>query len=102
MSELLPLILTLKLDQKTFSYFDQLRQQHFPPEKNFYLPTSLFSMHYRVSEVKYSQTARILFPFGIISHFQNYDFLAKEFAVEVECPELINSTNNLQTTGMVG
>ena len=29
-----PLILTLKLDSASFQYFDDLRQKHFPPERN--------------------------------------------------------------------
>lgn len=30
-----PLIVTLQLDAATFAYLDQLRQAHFPPERNF-------------------------------------------------------------------
>jgi hypothetical protein len=30
-----PLILTLELDDKSFRFFNALRQQHFPPERNF-------------------------------------------------------------------
>jgi 2'-5' RNA ligase len=30
-----PLILTLRLDDASFAFFNELRQQHFPPERNF-------------------------------------------------------------------
>jgi 2'-5' RNA ligase len=30
-----PLLLTLKIDDATQQYFDSLRKQHFPPERNF-------------------------------------------------------------------
>lgn len=30
-----PLILTLKLDEASFRFFDELRRRHFPPERNF-------------------------------------------------------------------
>ena len=30
-----PLILTLQLSEEAFRFFDSLRQQHFPPERNF-------------------------------------------------------------------
>jgi len=39
-----PLILTLKLDQTTFDFFNQLRQQYFPPERNF-LPAHITLFH---------------------------------------------------------
>jgi hypothetical protein len=34
-----PLILTLKLDASAFGVLDELRRQHFPPEKIFFPPT---------------------------------------------------------------
>src|SRR4051812_44609654 len=30
-----PLVVTLSLDQKSFLYFNQLRRQYFPPDRNF-------------------------------------------------------------------
>lgn len=39
-----PLVLTLKLDQTTFDLFNELRQQHFPPERNF-LPAHVTLFH---------------------------------------------------------
>ncbi|OLY91025.1 2'-5' RNA ligase superfamily protein [Cnuella takakiae] len=32
---MVPLILTLHLDEASFQYFNQLRKAHFPPERNF-------------------------------------------------------------------
>jgi 2'-5' RNA ligase len=39
-----PLILTLKLDHTTFEGVDRLRQQHFPPERNF-IPAHVTLFH---------------------------------------------------------
>lgn len=40
-----PLILTLQLDEKSFRFFTTLRQQHFPPERN-YLQAHLTLFHH--------------------------------------------------------
>jgi len=37
MPENAPLIVTLKMDAESFSFFDKLRQRHFPQERNFLL-----------------------------------------------------------------
>jgi hypothetical protein len=39
-----PLVLTLKLDGHSFDRFNSLRQQHFPPERNF-LPAHITLFH---------------------------------------------------------
>lgn len=100
MSDLSPLILTLKLDQKTFSYFDQLRQQHFPPERNF-LSAHITLFHSLPGEQK-SSIQQTLQDFR--SHispltltFTTLRFLGKGVAVEVDCPELIQLRQQLAT-----
>ncbi len=40
-----PLILTLALDATSFAYFDGLRREHFPPERNF-IPAHLTLFHH--------------------------------------------------------
>lgn len=100
MSDLSPLILTLKLDQKAFTYFDQLRQQHFPPERNF-LSAHVTLFHSLPAEQK-SSIQQTLQDFR--SHispltltFTTLRFLGKGVAVEVDCPELIQLRQQLAT-----
>jgi 2'-5' RNA ligase len=45
MSDAAPLILTLTLDDASQAYFDELRQRHFPPERN-YLAAHLTLFHH--------------------------------------------------------
>lgn len=93
-----PLILTLKLDNKTFNYFDSLRKQHFPIEKNF-LPAHITLFHALPGEEKdnIKQALQIL-----CSHipilpltFPKLRFLGKGVAVEVDSPEVIQLRGQL-------
>jgi hypothetical protein len=49
MNEAAPLIVTLTLDEKSFTFFNDLRQQHFPPERN-YLQAHLTLFHHLPAE----------------------------------------------------
>jgi len=93
MSDLSPLILTLKLDPKTFSYFDQLRQQHFPSQKNF-LSAHVTLFHSLPVEQKSSleKTLQDLCAHTpvLVLTFATLRFLGKGVAAEVDCPELIH------------
>jgi 2'-5' RNA ligase len=101
MPELQPLILTLKLDPQTFAYFDRLRQQYFPPARNF-LPAHITLFHAlpgeAISQIQQtlqgycSQTTKlpIVFP--------KPRFLGKGVAVEVDCPPLVQLHRGLATT----
>ena len=93
-----PLILTLKLDKKTFNYFDPLRKQHFPPENNF-LPAHITLFHALPGEHKSSiqqdlQTLCSHTPILPLT-FPKLRFLGKGVAVEVNCPELIQLRQQL-------
>lgn len=97
-SETTPLILTLKFDPKTFDYFDQLRQQHFPPERNF-IPAHITLFHALPSERKDRIQITLqelcsctpIFPLV----FSKLRFLGRGVAVEVSCPELIHLRQQL-------
>jgi len=98
MSELSPLILTLKLDQKTFNYFNQLRQQHFPPERNF-LPAHVTLFHSLPAEQESTlqQTLQELCsrtPMLSLT-FERLRFLGKGVSAEVNCSELIQLRQQL-------
>ena len=92
MSETLPLILTLKLDAQSFSYFNQLRRQHFPVERNF-LPAHITLFHALPGEqlTSIQQTLQQVcaqipaFPIA----FPSLRFLGQGIAVEVSSAELI-------------
>lgn len=95
---LAPLILTLKLDSKTFNSFDWLRQQHFPREKNF-LPAHITLFHALPGEQQLSiqQTLRdISSQTAIFSlSFPKLRFLGKGVAIEVDSPSLIQLRQQL-------
>lgn len=101
MSDLSPLVLTLKLDPKTFSYFDQLRQQHFPPQKNF-LSAHITLFHSLPGEQKLSleQTLQDLCSHTsvLVLTFANLRFLGKGVAADVDCLELIQLRQQLATS----
>jgi 2'-5' RNA ligase len=94
----LPLILTLKLDQQTFSYFDQLRQQHFPRERNV-LPAHITLFHKLPGDqaLTIQETLQT-----ICSHtpvlsltFSTVRFLGQGVAIEVNCPNLVQLRQQL-------
>ncbi|MGI0484583.1 2'-5' RNA ligase family protein [Pantanalinema rosaneae CENA516] len=86
-----PLILTLKLDQSSFDRFTALRQQYFPPERNFLsahitlfhaLPgEQIIPIQETLSSVC-SQTAQLPL------QFPQLRFLGRGVAVEVASPQL--------------
>lgn len=93
-----PLILTLKLDQNTFSYFDQLRQKHFPPEKN-YLPAHITLFHAlpgdRETNIQQSLQALCSCTPVLPLTFPRLRFLGQGVAVEVDCAELVQLRHRL-------
>ena len=52
-----PLILTLKLDQASFTRLDALRQAHFPPERNW-LSAHLTLFHHLPGDQRPSSSRR--------------------------------------------
>lgn len=93
-----PLVLTLKLDQASFDRFNALRQQYFPPERNFLLAhvtlfhalpgEQIFSIQETLKSVC-SQTA----PLAL--HFPQLRFLGRGLAIEVDCPQLVQVRQQL-------
>lgn len=95
----LPLILTLKLDRQTFSYFDQLRQQYFPPEKNFLSAhITLFHTLPQDQESSIQQTLQQLCSCTptLSLTFPTLRFLGKGVAVDVDCADLIQLRQQLR------
>jgi 2'-5' RNA ligase len=88
----LPLILTAKLDAESFSFFNSLREKHFPPERNFLKAHVTLFHHLPGEEISMiendlrnvaanRQTFELRFP--------TLRFLGKGTAAEIESPELL-------------
>lgn len=93
-----PLILTLKIDDESFEFFDALRREYFPAERNFlaahvtlfhHLPgENLESICRDISEIR-NQTK--VFPL----EFTRWRFLGKGSAMTIESPGLISLRTQL-------
>ena len=86
-----PLILTLKLDKRTFDVMNGLRQQHFPPERNF-LPAHITLFHALPGEAERAIREHLnVFcrqtPAPLLL-FSKLRFLGRGVAIEVDSPEL--------------
>jgi 2'-5' RNA ligase len=96
-----PLILTLKLDQTTFEQANTLRQQYFPPERNF-LPAHVTLFHALPGDQYFSihQTLQTLcFQTSRMSlHLPTLRFLGKGVAIEISSPEFIQLRQTLAKT----
>ncbi|UBF25683.1 2'-5' RNA ligase family protein [Kovacikia minuta CCNUW1] len=93
-----PLILTLKLDQSTFDYVDRLRQQHFPPERNF-IPAHVTLFHALPGdqEIAISQTLETLCcqTAKVSLQLPTLRFLGRGVAIDVASPELVQLRQTL-------
>jgi hypothetical protein len=91
-SEHLPLVLTLQLDRQTFQYFDQLRQQHFPAERNF-LPAHITLFHSLPGEqeVVIAEVLKECCQHTMILPllFSKPRFLGKGVAIDIDAPALL-------------
>ncbi len=89
----LPLILTLKLDAITFNSMNQLRQQHFPPEKNL-IPAHVTLFHKLPGEQNQEIRAtlhQICEQTAILPLlFPKPRFLGKGVAIVIESPQFIH------------
>jgi 2'-5' RNA ligase len=93
-----PFILTLELDSHSFKIFNALRQEHFPPEKNF-LAAHLTLFHKLPGEEEASikttlkDLAASTKTFALT--FSTLRFLGKGVAVNVESAELLELRKKL-------
>lgn len=86
-----PLILTLKLDPASFDYFDGLRRQHFPPERNF-IPAHVSLFHAlpgdEESAIRETLSAVCADTPAMPLNFDQVRFLGKGVAIAANSPEL--------------
>lgn len=99
MSSPAPLIVTLSLDEHAFSFFNALRQQHFPPERN-YLEAHLTLFHHLPAEEPFitdtlKRTAAQHAPFPLA--VSRTAFTGNGVAYKVESEELMRLHALLQT-----
>lgn len=93
-----PLILTLKLDQASFTRFDALRHQHFPPERNF-IPAHVTLFH-ALPGAEAEQIIQVLQQVCAETpilevNFPGLQFMGRGVAIEVECPALLSLRHQL-------
>ena len=93
-----PLILTAKLDAASLEYFDRLRKEHFPPERNF-LAAHVTLFHHLPGEnideiVETLETvAEMQPPFALT--FDSWRFLGRGVAMKIASVELATLRNKL-------
>lgn len=87
-----PLILTVKLDADSSRFFDALRQQYFPPERNFL--AAHITLFHHLPDAEISRVSGDLK--NISAEFESFEmsfptlrFLGKGTAAEIESAELI-------------
>lgn len=99
-SEPAPLVLTLKLDAIAFQHFNALRQQHFPPQRNF-LPAHVTLFHAlpgaAIATLQATLQTRCAQTPLLALQFAHLRFLGKGVAVEILCPELQHLHRQLAT-----
>ena len=93
-----PIILTLKFDDASFKFFDDLRQEYFPPERNF-LSAHITLFHHlpgeELSKIR-ADLQEICSKTGEFEiEFTEWRFLGKGSAMTVESTELNDVRNQL-------
>lgn len=93
-----PLILTLKIDDESFHYFDSLRQQYFPLKRNF-LAAHITLFHHlpgeKLENIK-GELAKVCAETQKFSvHFTEWRFLGKGTAMKIESDELLKVRSKL-------
>lgn len=86
-----PLIVTTKMDDLSFDFFDTLRRRHFPPERNFLLAHITLFHHLPGDEiiaVKDALRDAASVPKPIELKFSSVRFLGRGSAIEIESAEL--------------
>ena len=93
-----PFILTLQLDAESSDYFNRLRQQHFPRERN-YLDAHLTLFHalpaQSETQIRADLDAVAAMVAPIELRFPDTRFLGKGVAIEVEAPALVRLRREL-------
>lgn len=93
-----PLIVTVKMDSETHDFFNDLRQKHFPPERN-HLAAHITIFHQlpgeRLDEIEEQLkiTASRQYEFDL--QFESVEYIGRGAIVAIESPPLISLRNKL-------
>ena len=93
-----PLIVTLTLDEASFSFFNNLRQQHFPPERNYLQAHLTLFHHLPVTEPAIIETIQLIavqystLPLAVTGTA----FIGAGVAYKIESRELVQLHASLQ------
>lgn len=87
-----PLILTAELDPESFDWFDALRREHFPPERNL-IPAHLTMFHALPGDAR-EAVADVLADVAaatppIVAQVSGVRFLGRGVAFDIRSPELV-------------
>lgn len=89
----LPLILTLKIDAASFRFFDALRREYFPPERNF-LRAHVTLFHHlpgeKLEKIREDVSRLCAGTPAFPLQFTHWRFLGKGSAMTIESAELLN------------
>lgn len=90
-AKLPPLIVTLKFDEASFEFFDELRQIHFPPERNFLSAHITLFHHLPGEEIKKIEVDLIEICANLPNfplQFTDWRFLGRGVAINIEAAQL--------------
>lgn len=86
-----PLIVTLKFDDQSFAFFDELRRLYFPPERNFLSAHLTLFHHLPGAELKQIETDLKFYCDNFSNfplHFTEWRMLGRGVAIKVEARQL--------------
>ncbi|MBC6110883.1 2'-5' RNA ligase family protein [Pedobacter sp. CCM 8938] len=89
-----PLILTLRLDPESQQFFDQMRTEHFPPERNF-LRAHLTLFHHLKNEPQTTRVLQAIDQQAFSIKITGMKFLGAGVAYAIESLELQEIRNHL-------
>jgi 2'-5' RNA ligase len=92
-----PLILTLALEEKAFTFFNALRKIYFPPERNF-IDAHLTLFHHLPNEALVTDTVKKLAAgqSRFILEVREPKLIGNGVAYKIECPALVQLHKSLQ------
>jgi hypothetical protein len=93
-----PLIITLRLNEEAFNFFNALRQKFFPPERNFLSAHLTLFHHLPPNEVAIAEELQILSqqqPTLVLS-VTDVVSIGKGVAYKIDCPPLVQLHKRMQ------
>lgn len=94
-----PLILTIRLSEEAFTFFNALRQQYFPPDRNFLSAHLTLFHHLPATEMSIVDDLELLSKQHHALQLQVIDVVSigKGVAYKIDCPALLRIHKELQS-----